>query len=400
MNKIYRSKRNNRKYGGFSSQNCVNDGMGNYTQMCPGVLPFLLQAKQLIVDDPNSVYAIFGHGCDLRNEIGIIPPNVRYITATACGIGKSEDIPDTPGIETDFKNNAMTLPITLKTLRKYSKFEADTMTLRNKKKVYVTRNEEYNIHTEGQQFVNNKNWCFRDVGVPSGLRKLGTIISLIEPLKTDGPQDYTVIEYFLKMYEGSLFPTYDQVKNILNSTYSAEELNNVNYADYDFDFEGLKEGFKNLIKDNFSIDFATLIDNLQGTFINIACRTICGDNDDLIGKDNFVDTVRRTVSAERDGYSVVDRAFMETHNASQLTDSLKEQLDSKFKGLKIRQKDSSLVKMYREEAERTGDWAEYNKLERDQPGQFEGNVMKRSFLGGKLSRYQKTYLKRSKVQRK
>ena len=68
-----------------------------------------------------------------------------------------------------------------------------------------------------------------------------------------------------------------------------DELNNYNYyfawntnhenmmMKYDGDIHSYNYAFRfiDMIKNNFSIDFATLIYNLKGTFINNACRPIC-----------------------------------------------------------------------------------------------------------------------------
>lgn len=68
--------------------------------------------------------------------------------------------------------------------------------------------------------------------------------------------------------------------------------------------------------------------------------------------------------------------------------------------VKLRERDAPIVRNIREEAERTGNWVNYNKLKREQPGLFKGNPMAKGYLGGKLSKRIKQRLNRSKVQKK
>ena len=264
---------------------------------CPGVAHFN-KIKDSIVIDPNAVYTIFGHGCDLEDELLILPENTNYITATACGLTTGSNGP-TRDLGKDFLNNTLIKPITNETLNKYEMVQ---------RLIHddVSINKEYIIHTHSHnnKFTNNKNWCFLWFNKPAGLRKLGHITQSIPELREELPQIYTMRSYFLMHFEGSLFPTCDQVNKMLNTYFTQPELNNYNYyfnmftseLDAEADDDNIhsldySSRFIDMIKNNFSIDFATLIYNLKGTFINNACRPICNGPDtkeDPRGLNKFV----------------------------------------------------------------------------------------------------------------
>ncbi len=162
--------------------------------------------------------------------------------------------------------------------------------LRFAQDVDVSGNKEYIIHTHNEynKFTNNKNWCFLNFTEPAGLRKLGHVAPSIPELRDELPQIYTMRSYFLMHFEGSLFPTCDQVNKLLNINFYDSELNNYNYyfasntnqetmmMNNDDDIHSYNYAFRfiDMIKNNFTMDFATLIYNLKGTFINNACRPI------------------------------------------------------------------------------------------------------------------------------
>lgn len=176
----------------------------------------------------------------------------------------------------------------------------------------VSINREYIIHTHSHnsKFTNNKNWCFLNFTQPAGLRKLGHITPSIPELSEELPQIYTMRSYFLMHFEGSLFPTCDQVNKMLNTHFSQYELNNHDYYfhvvtteldpdlfDDDDNIHSFNYAirFRDMIKNNFSIDFATLIYNLKGIFINNACRPLCKGphtSDDPKGLNKFVKLCR------------------------------------------------------------------------------------------------------------
>lgn len=165
--------------GSQSSHNCIYDATtGKMKNECPGLKHFN-EIKDSLVKDPDAVYMLYGHGCDLENEIKIIPKNCKFITSVACGIVRDSRIID--DIMTDFLENTIVKPINIDTLNKYERVslgkDADPITKR-----WLTRNEEYRIHNEGEYFVNNKNWCFLQLGFLSGLRKLGHVIPSIPNL--------------------------------------------------------------------------------------------------------------------------------------------------------------------------------------------------------------------------
>ena len=316
--KISKSKRCNKhttkslryKNGGSqSSHNCIYDATtGKMTNECPGLKHFN-EIKDSLVKDPDAVYMLFGHGCDLENEIKIIPKNCKFITSVACGIGRFRGIDD---IMIHFLENTIVKPINIDTLNKYERviISADTDPITKK---WLTRNEEYRIHNEGGNFVNNKNWCFIQLGFLSGLRKLGHVIPSIPNLNDDLPQKYTLRSYVLMHFEGSLFPTCHQVSICLDNTFSKKDLDSYNYSSFSVNDEiiDINDTITNMIRTDFSIDFATLVDNLEGTFINAACRLICKGNktaEDIEGlNDEFV-AVSRNMSG-RETYSFDNKFY-------------------------------------------------------------------------------------------
>lgn len=296
--------------GSQSSHNCIYDATtGKMKNECPGK-KYFEEIKDTLVKDPDAVYMLYGHGCDLENEIKIIPKNCKFITSVACGIARDSRIID--DIMTDFLQNTIVKPINIDTLNKYERVsvgkDADPIT-----KKWLTRNEEYRIHNEGEYFVNNKNWCFLQLGFLSGLRKLGHIIPSIPNLNDDTPQKYTLRSYLLMHFEGSLFPTCHQVNKCLDNTFSKKDLDSYNYSSFSVndEFIVINDTITDMIRTNFSIDFATLVYNLEGTFINAACRPICKGNktaEDIEGlNDEFV-AVSRNMSG-RETYSFDDKFY-------------------------------------------------------------------------------------------
>jgi len=105
----------NKKGGSNSSQKCLyNETSQNLDGECPGVKHFN-EIKDSIVIDPNAVYTIFGHGCDLEHELLDIPESTNYITA--CWISNCRT--KTRDLWIDFLNNTLKKPITNETLNKY-----------------------------------------------------------------------------------------------------------------------------------------------------------------------------------------------------------------------------------------------------------------------------------------
>ena len=410
MTNQFRSKRNNRKYGGESSDRCIwNQNEKKYEYECPGVEAFK-KAVQFIPNDNKSVYTILGHGCDLRDEIYQIKPNRRYITSVACGLEKQESADKS--IINDFLYGILEWPITEKKLKKYSRFITGKVSLRSgQKDIWVTNNQTFHIHESGKQYVNNKNWCIITTGFPAGLRRLGDHVGRIHDIddfNEDGPQPITLREYYLSHFEGSLFPRKDQVNDVLNDP------NNVFNFIYQVDFDNknytkalvkeLKDDFIELITTRFSIDYGTVMDNLTGTFINTSCRNICDliktDSDikeDYLGQDEFTSYARRTVSADREIYVVPDKFASVSSTDEEIETDMKLEGDQ----IKYRERDAPQVVQAREDAIRNDNWDKYNDLKARLPGLFQGYPMtSKGSFGGKLSKYKKNYLKRSKVQRK
>lgn len=295
--------KNNKKKGGDSSQYCIYDyETKRYQGLCPGVIYFD-EIKDSLVKDPDAVYMIFGHGCDLKDEFIEIPPKCKFITRVACGLTMS-DIGELgkrgvlgESFFDDFSLNKLETPLSIENLSKYERLLSITdeaiqnhnlLGLKTKKNPdnFLKYPLTWRIHNEKDTFVNSKNWCFIQAGLPAGLRKLGISTPLI-PEHPIAIQKYTWRSYALLHFEGSLFPTCQQVNIVLNKNFSIIELDG-----YDYYTVKLTE----IIKNTFSIDYGTIVKHLVGTFINGVCRALCKGpetGEDIYGEiDDFVKVAR------------------------------------------------------------------------------------------------------------
>ena len=248
---------------------------------------------------------IFGHGCDLDGEVLDVPENCEYHTFTACG--KGSDLNKT--IYADFFNNTFNL-FTPEKYDSISDFRPDEYD----NSVGFTGEQKMYKRNSGDSYVNNKNSTFLELGSYCGLRKMGDMISdnmfiSILPYPTfvhfEYPmcmdrqtRPYTLEFYYLHHFVGSLFPTTFQVCKLLHEHYSQQELSSFIYA-----LKGPQhEQFKALIRNNFSIDYASIMDVFKGKHINFACRPICRGpppltKDEIVPRSYFV-RLRRTTSAK------------------------------------------------------------------------------------------------------
>lgn len=278
----------NKKGGTNSSQMCLFDETTNSMKgECPGV-KYFNNIKDSLVIDPDAVYTVLGHSCDIIEDIQDLPRDCKYITAVGCGMSKFADLEN--DLWLDFLNNTLFIPISEQTLKKYGSFN-----IKQQKK------HEYIIQAS-DKFVNNRTWCFVDFGHLAGLRKLGNTTPSIPKLSEVLPQIYTMRSYFLMHFEGSLYPTCEQLSIWLNHYFAKQELDSYDYyfdkdtiyyvhalrdegiallnyrnhEDYNNHSVKYASSFEQMIKEYFLIDLATLMIHLKGTFINNSCRTICG----------------------------------------------------------------------------------------------------------------------------
>ena len=276
-NTHYKSLLNNKRGGSNSSKKCIYDHIS--TEMkneCPG-LKYFLEIKDKIMTNSMNIYTILGHGCDLENEVRIVPVNCEYYTSTACGLTTKNN----PKLNEDFFNNTLDL----NRLERYN-FSRDEVRhldgllsdfhdikYRNVMGLYK--------HSQGESYVNNKNVCFLRMGEYAGLRKMGDMIINNQKDKNFidtndwniKQQPYTLEMYYLQHYAGSLFPTTLQVCKLLHQNFKQNILNNYNYS-----LITGHDKFKRLIVNNFSIDYASIMDYLPGKFINSSCRILCNGN--------------------------------------------------------------------------------------------------------------------------
>ena len=292
---------------GGSSKNCIYDNStGKMEGQCPGLKYFNEIRDILGHQDSNSVYMIFGHGCDLEPEVDqvelTVPEDCQYFTTVACGISASHN----PKIYKDFFNNT----IDLSKPEKYD-IVGDEAPDELDQTVLLTGEQSLYRRVVGDSYVNNKNWTFLEMGSYCGLRKMGDVLTNVIIGDRSVPQflnvremlpfqvidrPYTLEMYYLQHYAGSLFPTTNQVCKLLHEKYTENELNNLKYA--------LVSGhskFKELIIKNFSIDYESIMEVCKGIHINFACRPICRgtDNtvDEIIPRSNFV-ALRRQKSSK------------------------------------------------------------------------------------------------------
>ena len=318
MNKISIKKRRYIKKlskRGGSSQNCVYDSVTEELQnVCPG-LKYLNEIRDTVgAQDPNSAYLIFGHGCDLDGEVLNVPENCEYYTTVACGITAEGKLKK---LEIDFFNNTLDLD----NPDKYN-FINDSSTA-DQIYPFISKTGEETLYrrVSGNTYVNNKNSLLINVGIYGGLRKMGDIISdnmfngavagaankyfiKLDPIfnthfaTIDRPISLEM--YYLQHFAGSVFPTTVQVLKLLHEKYNEKELNKYKYPLIHGNFHSK---FLKLINDNFSIDYASIMDVFKGIHINCRCRPICRGpppltKEEIIAPPNsFIENRRRISSS-------------------------------------------------------------------------------------------------------
>jgi hypothetical protein len=266
---------------GGSSRNCVYNPD---TQKMEGECPGLKYLKEVIPNgkqDPNSVYIMLGHGCDLEDEELTVPTDCEYYTTVACGIKSAYN----QKMFKDFFNN--TLDLTKPDIYKYNSPEKSD----SKYPMFMYTGEQ-NLYKRksGDEYVNSLAYPFVRIGFYAGLHKMGSIISdnmyinetsedpnfigLIPPKiakSKDIIRPYTLEFYYLQHFTGSIFPTTTQVCKLLHENFTENELNSFKYPLFGQEHDK----FMNLIKNNFIIDYASIMEFFKGRFINPNCRIIC-----------------------------------------------------------------------------------------------------------------------------
>jgi hypothetical protein len=308
------SKRNHHKIKkGGSSKKCMYKYIDetHYTMEgeCPG-LKYLNEIRDTVRDqDPNSVYMAFGHGCDLEGEEQDVPEHCEYYTMVACGMASDNTYKK---IQEDFFNNTLDLnnPV------KYN-FKGESRNDAKYSSIFTTGIESLYRRTSTDTYVNNKINPLLDIGRYSGLRKMGDIISdnmFMTPryppnfINSKDPNNrnseivrpITLEMYYLQHFVGSVFPTTYQVCKLLHENFPKSILNSFKYPLLDAKYHNK---FKQLISNNFSIDYASIMNVFNGIHINPACRLICkGPNtveEILVPEESFVG-IRRNKSSKLD----------------------------------------------------------------------------------------------------
>jgi hypothetical protein len=302
--KIVKQFKKKSKKGG-SSQNCVfNIEKQIMEGKCPG-LKYLNELSVPITQNSDSLYMMFGHGCDLEREVLRVPEGCEYYTVTACGMSVEAN----PKLNKDFFNNTLDL-----TKSEIYTYYAEPIADSKYPLIQYSGEQKLYKRKSGESYVNNIAFPFNGLGNYSGLRKMGSIISnnipidsgYLEPnfitrnsemnFSKDIYRPYTLELYYLQHYAGSIFPKTSQVCKLLHENYTENELNSFNYSLYNGHTK-----FEHLIDKNFRIDYASIMKVFKGRFINASCRPICRDpnltKSEVIPVDPFV-ALRRRISAD------------------------------------------------------------------------------------------------------
>ena len=236
-----------------------------------------------------------GHGCDLHQQRNV-PTNCTYITRSISG------------------KSSYTSNIYKKLLYNFS-INSSIINNPDESTLRINYNEpaflQYmKIHNTGTPYINNKNWCVFERSTACGLYRIGDKQLAIYDENENKWENYifktvkqtgTLLEYLSNHYNKSLFPTKDDAIRILNETFNENELNiqvdnQIILSDYKisiYSLQGIIDSssadmtdnnrrleqlftrFKYAMRDNFSIDFSTLMEKFPGIHYNIACRPLC-----------------------------------------------------------------------------------------------------------------------------
>ena len=308
-------KQKDLQIGGKSSQNCVyvyNEALQKMENaVCPG-LKYFNEIIDVIDKNPNAIYMMFGHGCDLYEELLEVPVNCRYITKVACGLKSYND--PVNNILNDFLNNKFDI----------CNFDKYEMLSNDGESVYF---DEYKTHIGGQNYVNSITNCFLNHGHGtkgiSGLRRLGDPVVCMPNLKNlnypSEPDFFTLRQYLVHCFEGSLFPTTQQINKLLDE--SSIENSREKLAGYDWTPLKLNE-WEKLINNNFKIDYASIMDRLPGTFINDACRPLCKGIHDVNQATQFIKLARQNSNRRIYKVSELPKEIMEQIDKIDISSSI------------------------------------------------------------------------------
>ena len=265
----------------INENSCIFDenGIAISGSVCPGQ-PILLSRPTVEFNKDTSIYLIMGHGCDLYQE-KIIPANCKYVTRSICGKNANSDNIFKKLLYNFSENSSIINNPEQKTLE--SNYN-DTDLLQ-----YIR------IHDAWTTYINSKNSSVFDLNFSCGLYRIGEKPLAIFDANEDEYNNYdfktvektgTLLEFFSNHYNQSLFPTKDDAINILNKIFNKEELN-IKVDEEIIDgiiideqinnrrLVAFFERFKNAMRDNFSIDFSTLMEKFPGVHYNINCRPLC-----------------------------------------------------------------------------------------------------------------------------
>jgi len=269
----YKNKYLNLK-GGCSGSGCVafpnvnaclftEEGLPIIGSICPG-RSILLERPTILFNINTSIYLILGHGCDLMQE-NIVPPNCTYITRSICGVSSGTD-QKLMGLLRNFSINSSIINTPEQEILSKNHNDEETM-------------QHMKIHSVGEKYINSKNWGVFEMQMPCGLYRIGKNLVNFDDdgdLALNGPQQIgTLLEYLSNHYEESLFPTKEDVKEVLNTIFNKEELDIIVDDKTTKFLQRYFDIFKDAIKDKFSIDFSTLMEKFPGIHYNITCRPVC-----------------------------------------------------------------------------------------------------------------------------
>lgn len=194
-------------------------------------------------------YAILGHGCDM-NKAGyircIVPENCVYVTLAKCGFVSFELQKMIYALDDSYTNihELMKDPI------------------KNKGEIEAYFDNKIEIIQPGEEYINSINTMLTDTPDyihNSGLYKVGNPFFKIE-IPVSILNNNNVIELIKKIYNGSLYPTVDDML-LINNKISNTKMSNTNTLELDHL--------------NRSISQEELFEKFPGVHYNFSCRILC-----------------------------------------------------------------------------------------------------------------------------
>lgn len=252
---------------------CMFNANGKPTAtICPGVSK-LAGRDYIPFNKDTSVYFLWGHGCDLIDDIQDVPKNCAYVTKASCGVSSGLSDSMKKFIE-DFSagNDLLKNPYLISNIKAEYNPKEEEVKEDPQLATFADIHVHYSEATDPnmRKFVNNKNWTVAFIGYTSGLYRIGT-----KNINERVPKEGTLLEYYSNHYKNSLFPTEKDIRETLDILFTKEELSiDVSTKKYS-ELTSYNSKFESAIKNTYSIDFASLMKVFPGIYYNLECRPVC-----------------------------------------------------------------------------------------------------------------------------